>query len=119
MEVGQKYSFSIEGNHPDPHFVVCKIDLDHGKEIVSISFGGLKFINPHSDTGFGETISHAPVEKKALLNDQIKLLESGVELPEYEEGYKTWRQAFEAGDGGYFTIPPEKVVEYIIEIVAQ
>ena len=119
MEVGQRYSFEVHGDHPNPYFIVCKIDKDYGKEIISISIAGLKFVNPHSETGFGHAISHAPVELSALSNASIKLVSENEELPDYEEGYSTWREAFESGQGGYFTIPPDKIVEYIVSSILQ
>ena len=119
MEVGQKYSFNIEGSHPNPHFIICKIDKDHSKEIASIYIGGLKFKNPSSPSGFSETISHVPVDIEPLKSANIKLISDNVAIPEYVEGYNSWRQAFESGEAGYFAIPPERIVEYILGVIAE
>ena len=118
MEVGQKYSFDIEGSHPNPHFIICKIDKDYGKEIVSIYIGGLKFKNPSSPSGFGETINHVPVDIESLKSAKIELISDNVAIPDYVEGYNSWREVFESGEGGYFTIPPERIVEYIMGVIA-
>lgn len=117
MKVGQKYSFQMKGQSTNPYFIVCKIDEEKGKKIVGVYFGGLKFKNPQSKTGYGESISHAPVEEEALIKSQIKLIAENVVLPEFKEGYETWKKEYDNGNAGYFNISPDKIVEYIVEAV--
>lgn len=106
--------------HPNPHFIVCKIDKATGRDIISIYISGLKFKNPHQEGGIGTSIGHAPVDKKVLIASGIKLLEENVKIPEdHEDGYKTWKTAFDGGQAGIFDIGPDKIAASIISIVEQ
>jgi len=117
MKIGQKYSFEIDGEHPSPYFVVCEIDEHKESKIISIYIGGLEFKNPHTVSGFGSEISHAPCDFQSLLDSNPILIDDSVELPDYLDGYDTWKKAFDSGEAGVFTIPPEKIVEYIVDVI--
>jgi len=116
MKIGQKYSFITDEDHPSPYFVVCAIDSEQGVDIASIFIGGLRFKNSMTDSGYGTEISHAPVQVQSLLDSNPSLIAENVEIPDYQEGYKVWREAFEAGEAGYFTISAADVVKTIVSV---
>jgi hypothetical protein len=117
MKVGQKYSFSIEGDHPSPHFIVCAIDYEQSTEIASIFIGGLNFRNDLSETGYGHEIHHAPVQVQSLLDSNPVLVSENVDIPDFHEGYQAWKEAFESGEAGCFAVPVADVVMYIVGVL--
>jgi hypothetical protein len=35
------------------------------------------------------------------------------ELPDYEEGYRLWREAFEKSEAGVFSIPVNQAIDFV------
>lgn len=57
-------------------------------------------------------LPHLPFSGTALRSSLIALESSGNEVPEdYLAGYKVWREAFDAGKGGIFTIDVAAVLD--------
>jgi hypothetical protein len=116
MKVGDKYSFKIDGIHPDPFFIVCNTEVLKGIDVVNIYIDGLNFQNPNSPTNVIRTISHAPAEKRLLEESDITLLECNVPLPNYNEGYNVWKEAYDNGNAGYFKSSPSTIVNDMLGV---
>jgi len=117
--VGQTWSYKTRIVEPNSVLTVVKIDNLNDNEIIHISLEGVKVKNSQAASGFGETISHLPISEEALKNSVTKLLKSNVTLPEYQEGYEIWKEAYEKGEGGYFSIPVSECVEYMEQTINQ
>jgi hypothetical protein len=70
--------------------------------IVHIALRELKLKKPNGE--FIETADHLPFAEEWIDKSAIKLLKEKVDLPKYEEGYGIWREAFDAGTAGVYTI---------------
>lgn len=105
FKVGQKWSYRARPGEESSYFIIVKIDNDPKLgRIIHISMRGLKIKNPRSPDGFSEVVSHLPFAEEAIEKSEVKLLEEKVDLPDFKEGYRIWREAFEAGRGGIYTI---------------
>ena len=86
--------------------------------IYHICVGGLKILNPHKDSGTQDNLPHSPVSKKTLDESVTTLaIEHTDDLPDISKGYSTWKEAFDNGEGGIFTIPVKQIIQYIEDIV--
>ncbi|TPJ23404.1 hypothetical protein [Mesorhizobium sp. B2-7-2] len=57
-----------------------------------------------------QTVSHMPISAEALRASVVEL-EGVAPIPSgFENGYRQWRQAYDSGKGGYFTIPVKEIV---------
>lgn len=56
-------------------------------------------------------LGHVPVDAKILAASCPKTQAAHALDPHFEEGYATWRQAFEGGQGGYFTISVSEILD--------
>jgi len=65
---------------------------------------GLKMKNRRSPDGSSEDVDHMPFSEEAIEKSGLKLLKEKTELPDFEEGYRMWREAFDAGRAGIYTI---------------
>ncbi len=95
--------------------VVGRLDPDgkDGAMIVSVSL---------FDLTPGATIpevSHIPIEAGVFRASCPKVLPARAISPRFEEGYAGWREAFEAGRGGYFTIPVGKIFGGLVRTMPQ
>ena len=91
---------------------MVKIDADEkfGK-IIHIALRNLKMKNPNSSNEFYESVNHLPFTEEAIRKSAIKILKEKVELPDYEEGYDLWKEAFDAKKAGVYTASIAEVVQ--------
>jgi hypothetical protein len=58
-------------------------------------------------------LGHIPVDTQILKASCAKTLTPRALAPDFEGGYANWRQAFESGKGGYFTIPVSEILDVV------
>lgn len=110
-KVGQKWSYSARPGEEKSYLIIMKIDNDPKLgRIIHIALRGLKMKNPRSPDGISEDVNHLPFLEKALEKSGLKLLKEKVDLPDFEEGYGLWREAFDAGRAGAYSITVAEAV---------
>jgi len=110
-KVGQKWSYRSRLGEENSYLVIVKIESESKfGTIVHIALGGLKMKNRRSPNGLSENANHLPFSKEAIDKSVIKLLKEHVELPDFEEGYKLWREAFDDKRAGIYTITVAETV---------
>ena len=104
-KVGQVWSYKARANESKSTFIVVKVD-NHPKygNIIHIAVRDLKMKNPRSPDGISDKINHMPFAEKAITQSAIKMLKEKAELPDFEEGYNLWREAFDQKRAGFYTI---------------
>jgi hypothetical protein len=119
FEVGQKWAYKTRPVESGSTLTIVKMDEIKGTKIIHISLEGVKIKNPQSPNGFGNKVSHMPISEDALRDSITKMIGTTKALPDFKEGYKMWREAFDQGKGGYFTIPVSECVEYMEKAINQ
>ncbi len=111
-QVGQKWSYKTRPNEKDSYFIVVKVE-NYPKlgNIIHIAVRDLKMKNPRSPDGISDKVDHMPFAEEAMNKSAVKILKEKVDLPDYEEGYNMWREAFEAGHAGIYTITLAEAVD--------
>jgi hypothetical protein len=111
-KVGQKWSYKTRPNEKESYFIVVKVE-NHPKlgNIIHIAVRDLKMKNPRSPDGISDKVNHMPFAEEAISKSAIKILKEKVDLPDYEEGYNMWREAFDAGRAGIYTITLAEAVD--------
>ena len=56
-------------------------------------------------------MNHLPFAEEAIANSAVKMLKEKAELPDFEEGYGLWREAFDQKRAGIYTITVAEAVE--------
>lgn len=104
-KVGQVWSYKTRSQEKKSTFIVVKVE-SHPKlgNIIHIALRDLKMKNPHSPDGISDTANHLPFAEEAINKSAVKLLKEKADLPDYEEGYGMWREAFDDGRAGIYTI---------------
>lgn len=114
--VGQVWKYNTRPGEEASTIEVVRIDkYDDLDPIIHISVKGLKLHNPAFDHGISETIGHLPFARQAVDSSVTEMVVAKAELTDFEEGYLQWKRAFEAGEGGIFTISIAEAVEYFEE----
>lgn len=117
---GQVWSYRARANEPRSSLLINKVEFDAKLgSIFHISVNVVKVKNPRAPGGITEELPHFPVSRKTLEMSVLKLIGTKVPNPSYLEGYATWKQAFDAGSAGIFTISVEEIVGFIEQTVNQ
>jgi hypothetical protein len=104
-KIGQQWSYHSRPGEEESYFVVLKIDHDAKLgNIVHIAMKRLRMKNRRSPDGISENVNHMPFSEEAINKSEPRLLKEKVELPSFEEGYRLWREAFDKGHAGIYTI---------------
>jgi hypothetical protein len=82
-------------------------------KIFHISVEGVRVANRRHPSGVTTELPHFPVSEETLKKSLVKLNGKQAPNPNYIEGYKTWRSAFDAGEAGIFTISVSEIVGFI------
>jgi hypothetical protein len=79
--------------------------------VVSISVTGVRLSDPDTGEIRQEAVYHCPIMAETLAGCVIARDGVGETADGFEEGYARWRQSLEDGEGGFFSIPVNEIVE--------
>lgn len=108
---GQVWSYRARSEDQGSMLLINKVESDAKLgPIFHISVSGVKVKNKRAPGGVTEDLPHFPVSKQTLEQSVVKLERMAAPNPAYREGYATWKQAFDSGKAGVFTIPVAEIV---------
>ena len=103
--------FTPPTNQPNARLTVLRVESG-GKlgTIVHIAISGVIY-------GDGQTqIQHLPFAESAIERSVTTLERESGPVPDFADGYRQWRQAFDAGKGGIFTITVAEAFDAVTSI---
>jgi hypothetical protein len=105
---GQVWEFTPPVGQPNARITILRVEegAKSGK-FVHIAISGVNYGDGHS------SIPHLPFSEDAISKSVTKLERDTGPVPEYEEGYNQWREAFDSGKGGVFTIGVAEAYEAV------
>lgn len=117
---GQVWSYKTRKGEEKSTVLINKVDTDPklGK-IFHISIFGVKIKNPRIVGGVSTELQHSPVSEETLKKSLTKMTRKDSPNPDYADGYKTWKEAFDRGDAGVFTIGVADIVGVIEKTINQ
>jgi hypothetical protein len=117
---GQVWSYKTRKGEENSTVLINKVE-SHPKlgKIFHISISGVKIENQRTAGGVSTELSHSPVSEDVLKKSLTKLLRNSSPNSDYVEGYKTWKEAFDRGDAGVFTVEVADIVGFIEKAINQ
>jgi len=113
---GQVWGYQTRPCDEQSYLIVVKVDdALELTNIVHICIEGVRVKDPLSMQWTVKTICHMPIAEEALSASVTEMLGVTTQMPDFHEGYETWRANFENSRAGYFKTP----VAACVEIVAQ
>jgi hypothetical protein len=105
--VGQRWQYQTASGQPSPILTIAKIDDSPDGRIIHISI---------LDTGhcIARSVSHLPIAEKALRDSVTNLVSVDEPYLGFQEGYDQWKEAFDQGVAGVFTISVDDVLESLL-----
>lgn len=90
----------------EEHSRITILRVDESPElgtIVHVGVDNVRLANCHGGPE-PDSIPHMPFARKALEESVSKKVASGQPLPDYEEGYREWREAYEQKRAGIYVV---------------
>lgn len=116
-KVGQVWAYQTRPYETGSTLTIVKTEMDDKMgSIIHIRIQGLRMKNPHAKLGLTSFATHLPCSEEAIDQSVTEVLEANSLLPDYEEGYQQWREAFDAGSAGVWGIPVAEMID-AMEIV--
>lgn len=102
LQEGQVWAYTTRPGESDSTLTVLKIEQykDLG-QVIHVRIDGIRMRNPIKGNIVTD-IPHIPFRSAAVQRSVTKLLHESSSLPNFKEGYDTWRQAYYAGKAGAF-----------------
>jgi hypothetical protein len=93
------WAFKTPAGQSNAKLTILRVESDSKLgTIVHIALTGVSY-------GNGQTaIRHLPFKESAVEQSVTTLERESGPMPDYAEGYRLWREAFDAGKGGVFSI---------------
>lgn len=122
FEAGQVWRMLARPQDGDAHVAVLDV-IDHPElgQICSIAITGIKIRNAFIEGGVQTQLPHAPVTAQVLREAVTELTESDgptADHPGFSEAYRQWREPFDAGEAGVFTISLWEILDLIEKAAA-
>jgi hypothetical protein len=118
---GQVWGYQTRPGEQESRLYIVKTDRDKTLgTIYHIYVDGIAIKNPHMPGGGVQTcLPHSPVSAETLDASVTELLERHRgEMPDISEGYGVWKEGYDKGEAGVFTIPVAEIIAYIEDIVS-
>lgn len=122
FEAGQVWRVLGRRQDGDAHVaVLAVIDDEELGQICSIAMTGIHIRNAFLEGGIQTQLPHAPVTAEVLRGAVTELIESDgptADDPAFAEAYWEWREPYDAGEAGVFTIPLTEILDVIEQAAA-
>ena len=114
FEPGQVWKYDNRDGEDDSRLTVVRVDDDpeYGS-IVHIYVSGLKIPNADAPDGVTTFVCHMPFIEDSIKKSVTELDRSVDKLPDFQEGYLLWREAFEGSEAGVFEVSVSDGIEII------
>lgn len=100
---GQVWSYKTRTNEQKSTITILRVDeTPQAKRIVHIRVEHVQLTNCRGGNA-PDTFEHMPFSNEALDQSVLKVVRSD-KVPDFEDGYASWRAAWDAKKAGYYTI---------------
>ena len=109
---GQVWNYNTREGEESSEVTVLKVDsTDTLGNIVHVSVNGLNIKIEQDPEKLNDKIMHMPFAEDAFDASITEKIMEHAELPDYLDGYNTWKEAFEDGKAGIFSISIRDAIE--------
>ncbi len=113
---GQIWSYKTRSTETASVATILQIDEFNDSRIIHISLNNLVFDIEGAPDGFTQ-VDHVPIAEEAFTGSVLELLGTADELPNFQPGYKTWKDAFDKGEAGVFSVSIAECVAFMEEAI--
>jgi len=117
---GQLWQYLTRPGEEDSCVLINQIEEDPllGR-IFHISVLNVQISNPLAPEGVSTELPHFPVAEETLQRSLTQLLGVRETHPDYLDGYEVWREAFDEGKAGIFSVDVAEIVNIVEQSINQ
>ena len=113
---GECWSYITRSGEESSFLVIRKIEtLPKLGEVIHVSVFGLKLKSPSAPKGFTDQAGHLPIAGASVRASRKAKIQKKIPDVDWKDGYRMWREAYDAGKGGVFTKPISECVGFMEE----
>lgn len=114
LRAGQVWAYEARPGESDSVLTILRIERysDLGT-VVHVRVDGIHMVNPLKG-GAITNIPHLPFKELAVQRSVTRLLRTSATVPDFREGYNTWKAAYQAGQAGAFDMPVRDVLNAML-----
>lgn len=102
-EPGQIWKYKTRIFESESTLMILKVETyDDIGEVIHIRVNGINMINPKLGNKING-LPHLPFKKLAIDSSVISLVKTVSDIPNFKDGYNTWKKAYIAGKAGAFS----------------
>lgn len=117
---GQKWCYKTREGETASRVFIAKVD-EHDKlgNIYHLYIDDIRLKNPYLESGVQDFLPHTPVSEKTLEKSLTTLEnEAYTEEIDISEGYQEWREAFDNGKAGIYTISIAEIITIVEDTIS-
>ena len=119
FSVGQVWKYKARPHEGESEITIVALDSDEELgSIVHIYVADVDIPNPKAPGGKTLFIGDLPSAEEALRGSVTELVGTADSLPDFEDGYKLWKSAFDAGEAGVFDVAVSVAIDGVQQNVA-
>jgi hypothetical protein len=115
FQVGQTWAYHTRPGEESSRIIVLRVDeTTHAGIIVHIAVEGVRLPGATASDRTTQAIGFAPIAHDALVRSVTELVGTEPDFippSDFEEGYRGWRSAFDAGKAGIWTTEVATIVQ--------
>jgi hypothetical protein len=112
FRTGQRWSYRAREGEETSTLTVLKVESHPGMGVIlHVAVDGLRVSNKLVSGGVTERACHLPFARTAIERSVLALTGHEVPADDWRDGYSQWREAFDEGKAGVFTITVAEAVD--------
>ncbi|WP_081162548.1 hypothetical protein [Niastella populi] len=119
FKVGQVWKYNNRPGEDSSTLTILKTEKYENDTIIHIRVDGIKLHNPSIAGGYSDFIGHLPFSQNTISKSVTRLVEQNNNLPDFSEGYNQWKEAWDSGKGGYWTVDLKDAIEGMDSVMRQ
>jgi hypothetical protein len=120
FKVGQVWKYNNRLGEDSSTLIILKIEkYEKDATIIHIRVDGIKLYNPNVAGRYSDFIGHLPFSEKTISKSVTRLVGQNNNLPDFSEGYNQWKEAWDNGKGGYWTVDLKEAIEGMDSVMRQ
>jgi hypothetical protein len=115
---GQVWHYRARPGEEQSTLTILKVE-SHPKlgTIAHVGLTGLRIKNPNAPGGLTSEATHLPFSEKSVDDSVTTVANPSGPVPDYHDGYNTWRKSFDDGKAGVFTITVAEAVDVMARAI--
>ncbi len=113
FEVGQVWRYQTRTHEKNSTATIAKIDHFNGQTIIHLFIESVRVKQSSLPAGYADVIAHLPITAEAFNHSVTELMGTSPELPNIQESYARWLEAYRKGSAGIYTQSIAECLDYM------